>query len=116
MASAMKNQYSAEYNALTEMTESLSTSLPIDDLLPKMISKRVIEISEKAEIRRKGTDRDKVDIFLSKLTGQMASGENRRFYSFIQVMKESPKCQFLVERMEGWISHYKDGTPPPLPG
>ena len=98
------------------MTESLSNSLPIDDLLPKMISKRVIDLSEKAEIRSGTTDPDKIDIFLSKLTGPMASGENRRFYSFIQVMKDSPKCQFLVERMEGWISHYTNGTPPPLPG
>ena len=45
----------------------------------------------------------------------MASGENKRFYEFINVMKESPKCVWLVARMEGWISHYEKGTPQPTP-
>ena len=106
---------SAEYNALTEMTETLCTALPIDDLLTKMITKRVIDFNEKAEIRSGRTESEKVDIFISKLSREMASGENVRFYNFIKVMKESPKCNFLVTTMEGWISHYEKGTPPPTP-
>ena len=116
MASSEENsRNTAEYNALIEMTEDLYNALPIGDLLPKMISKRVIDFNEKAEIRSGSTDRDKVDIFISKLTGQMASGENERFYKFIEVMKESPKCNFLVKRMDRWIGHYKKGTPTPTP-
>ena len=101
------NQHSAEYNALIKMTEDLCNALPINDLLPKMISKRVINFHDKDEIRSERTDRGKVDLFISKLTGEIASGENGRFYNFIKVMKESPKCNFLVKRMEGWISHYQ---------
>ena len=116
MASSEENsRNTAEYNALIEITEDLYNALPIDDLLPKMISKRVIDFNEKAEIRSGSTDRDKVDIFISKLTGQMASGENERFYKFIEVMKESPKCNFLVKKMDRWIDHYKKGTPTPTP-
>ena len=100
-------QYSAEYNALIKMTEDLCNALPIDDLLPKMISKRVIDFQEKTDIRAERTDRKKVELFISKLTGEMITGENKRFYKFIEAMKESPKCDFLVKRMEGWISHYK---------
>ena len=111
-------QYTAEYNALIKMTEDLCNALPIDDLLPKMISKRVITFQDKAEIRAGRTDRDKVESFISKLTGEMVSEENERFYKFIDVMKGSPKCVFLVKRMERWISHYTarssndDGTSP----
>ena len=114
-------QYTAEYNALIEMTEDLCNALPIDDLLPKMIAKRVITFQDKAEIRAERTGRDKVELFISKLTGEMDSGENKRFYKFIDVMKESPKCDVLVKRMEKRISHYTaarsshaGGTSPPM--
>ena len=107
------SQNTAEYDAMIAMTEDLYNALPIDDLLPKMISKRVINFNDKAEIRSGRTDREKVEIFLSKLVGEMASGENKRFYDLINVMKESPKCVWLVTKMEGWISHYEKGTPPP---
>ena len=115
-------QYTAEYNALTEMTEDLCNALPIDDLLPKMIAKRVITFQDKAEIRAERTNRDKVELFISKLTGEMISGENKRFYKVInEVMKESPKCDFLVKRMKKWIGHYtaawsshEGGTSPPM--
>ena len=110
----MAQQQTAEYMALEAMTEDLYNALPISDLLPKMISKRVITFPEKADIRAGGTTREQVDVFLSKLTGEMLSKENKRFYAFIEVMKESPKCDFLVERMEKWINHYK-GTPPAIP-
>lgn len=107
-----ENQLSAEYNALIKMTDDLCSALSISDLLPKMITKRVINFEDKAEIRSEPTDHKKVDIFLSKLIGEVKVRENKRFYSFIEVMKESPKCDFLVTRMEGWINHYKGGTSP----
>ena len=106
-----EKQHTSEYNALIKMTEDLCNALPIGDLLPKMISKRVISFQDKDEIRSERTDRDKVQLFISKLIGEMASGENKRFYNFVRVMKESPKCDFLVKRMEGWISHYKGLQP-----
>ena len=99
-----------------EMTEDLCNALPINDLLPKMISKRVISFQDKDEIRSERTDRDKVQLFLSKLTGEMASGENERFYRFVNVMKESPKCNFLVKRMEGRISQQMSPSRSPTNG
>ena len=106
-------QYTAERNALTKMNEDLCKALPIGDLLPKMISKGVIDFPDKAEIREERTDRNKVELFISKLTGEMDCGENKRFYKFLEGMEESSKCDFLVERMWRWINYYK-GTPPPL--
>ena len=40
MASAERSE---EYNALIEMTGDLCNALPISDLIPKLISKRVID-------------------------------------------------------------------------
>ena len=100
-------QYTAEYNALIDMTEDLCNALPISDLLPKMIAKRVIDFSDKAEIRSESTERNKVQLFILKLSGEMKSEENGRFYKFIALMKESEKCSFLVKRMEERISHYR---------
>ena len=124
MAGSDRGKYcnSPEYNALITMTEDLCNALPISDhdLLPRMISNRVISFQEKIEIRGVPTDRGKVQLFISKLSEEMKLGENERFYKFLKTMKKSPKCSFLVERMERWISHYKqlqlsadgEATPP----
>ena len=118
-SSDYEEQHTPEYNALLEMTEDLCNALPINDLIPKMISKRVITFQDKENIRTGPTDREKVDIFISILTKELVSRENKRFYNFIKVMKESPKCDFLVERMErklGKISQSQlQGTPPVVP-
>lgn len=102
-------QRTAEYNALIAMTEDLCSALPISDhdLLPRMISNRVISLQEKTEIRNMPNDRDKVQLLISKLSEEMVSGDNERFYKFIKTMKKSPKCSFLVKRMERWIGHYR---------
>ena len=104
-----RDSTSAEYNALIAMTEDLCNGLPISDhdLLPRMIANRVISFQEKIEIRKIPTDRGKIQLLLSKLTEEMASGENKRFYKFLKTMKKSPKCSFLVDRMERWIIHYR---------
>ena len=103
---------SAEYNALVAMTEDLYNGLPISDhdLLPRMIANRVISFEEKIEMRKAPTDRGKIQLLLSLLTEEMVKGENERFYKFLKTMKKSPKCSFLVERMERWISHYKQSS------
>ena len=103
---------SAEYNALVAMTEDLYNGLPISDhdLLPRMIANRVISFEEKIEMRKAPTDRGKIQLLLSLLTEEMVKGEDERFYKFLKTMKKSPKCSFLVERMERWISHYKQSS------
>ena len=116
MATTKEKQYSAEYHALMKLTEDLCKALPIDDLLSKMISMQVINFQDKGDIRNERTNRDKVDLFISKLSKEVGSGENGRFYKFINVMKQSAKCDYLVKRMEAWISHYASGTPPPGSG
>jgi len=102
-------EHSVEYNALITMTEDLYNDLPISDydLLPRLISYRVISLQDKIDIRSVSNDRGKIQLLMSKLTGEMVSGNNERFYKFLTAMKKSAKCSFLVERMERWISYYR---------
>ena len=101
--------HSAEYSALIAMTEDLCNCLPISDhnLLPRMVANRVITLQEKIAIRNVPTDRGKVQLLISKLAEEIGTGENERFYKLLTTMKKSPECSFLVERMEGWISHFR---------
>ena len=94
----------AEYEALTSMNEDLCNALPINDLIPSLISKRVIDFNDKAEICSESNERRRVDMFISKLIGGMKAGNNEKFYKLMEVMKKSPKCAFLVNRMELLIS------------
>ena len=114
MAKPLEGGHSAEYSSLIAMTEDLCNSLPISDhdLLPRMVANRVITLEEKIAIRNVPTDRGKVQLLLLKLAEEMGKGENERFYKLLKTMKKSPECSFLVERMEGWISHYRQAQLP----
>lgn len=103
------SEHSVECNTLIAMTDDLCNALPISDydLLPSLISNRVISFQDEAELRSIRSDRGKVQLLISKLTGEMASGDNERFYKFLTAMEKFSKCSFLVERMKRWINHYR---------
>ena len=104
----MDTRYTAEYEALTTLNEDLCNALPINDLFPSLISKRVIDFNDKAEICSETNERRRrVDMLISKLIGGMKAGNNEKFYKFIEVMKKSPKCSFLVDRMELLICQHQ---------
>jgi len=89
-----------EYEALTTLSEDLCNALPINDLFPSLISKRVIDFNDKAEICSDSIERRRVELFISKLK----SGDSEKFYKFMEVMKKSPKCVDLLNRMEQFIT------------
>ena len=103
----MDTGYTVEYEALTTLNEDLCNALPINDLFPSLISNRVIDFNDKAEICSESNERRRVDMLISKLIGGMKAGNNEKFYKFIEVMKKSPKCTFLVNRMELLISQHQ---------
>jgi len=97
----------AECEALIALNEDLCNALPINDLFPSLISKRVIDFNDKAEICSESNERRRVDRFISKLTGEMKAGNNEMFYKFMEVMKKSPKCTSLVSKMQLLISQHQ---------
>ena len=99
----------AEYDALTTLSEDLCTTLPINDLFPSLISKRVIDFNDEAEIYSESIERRRVELFISKLISRIKTGDSVKFYKFMEVMKESPKCVNLLNRMEQLINQHRDG-------
>ena len=98
----------AEYEALITLSEDLCNVLTINDLFPSLISERVIDFNGKAEICSESIEQRRVELFIAKLIGRMKIGDNQKFYKFMEVMKKSRECDFLVERMEQSISQYTD--------
>ena len=100
-----------EYNVLEKMNRDLCNALPIDDLFPSMISNHVIDFNDKAEICVERTERRRVQYFLEHYLSRGLDCEfpdTSRFYRFLAVMKRSPKCNFLVGRINDWMERYKE--------
>jgi len=106
-----------EYNVLLKMTNDLCNALPIDDLFPSMISNHVIDFTDKTNICVEKTERLRVRKFLSdhliKDLDYSDVWDTSRFYRFLTVMKRSPKCNFLVKRINHWMEQYKDYSAKP---
>lgn len=105
-----------EYNVLEKMNDDLCKALPIDDLFPSMISNHVIDFRDKAEICAERTERRRVQYFLVHYLSKgldCEDADTSRFYRFLAVMKRSPKCNFLVWRINEWMERYKEYSAKP---
>ena len=105
-----------EYNVLEKMNRDLYNALPIDDLFPSMISNHVIDFNDKAEICAERTERRRVQYFLDRYLSkglELEVPDTSRFYRFLAVMKQSPKCNFLVGRINDWMERYKEYSAKP---
>ena len=101
-----------EYNALIDMYDSLCKALPIRDLFPKLITRRVIDPLEKAELCVEcRSDKKITEKFISEyLFPPLMVGDTERFNSFMAVMEWSRKCDFLVKMMKKRIRHHRKGS------
>ena len=104
--------HSAKYNALRRMNSDFCNAFPINDLFPSMISQRAIDFNEKDDIcGEKRTERGRVEMYLSKLSGELDSWHDARFDRFVAVMRKSHKCAFLLKRLQDWINYYTPLSP-----
>jgi len=102
------NQRCPEYDALVDMTDELCRALPINDMLSSLTSLRVLEHSDADELRTYRTSREKVERFIERhMCPNLVIGDTRRFLDFITAMRQSSKCDFLVERLEERIRHHR---------
>ena len=109
-------KHCVEYNVLVKMNEDLCNALPIDGLFPSMISNHVIDFQDKTDISAERTERRRVQYFLGKYLIKGLNCEEpdtSRFYRFLKVMERSPKCNFLVKRINHWLEVYKDVSAKP---
>ena len=101
-----------ECQALIDMTDELCTALPINDLFPPLISLRVLGYNDPDELRGNGrTEREIRQRFIEKhLYPYLKLGDTSRLFDFIKVMKQSGKCNLLVERLEERIRVRSQGA------
>ena len=112
------HQRCPEYSALVDMTEVFCKALPINELIPGLITSRVLDISDTEDLRNAGrTEADSVERFILKhLYPDLELGETSRFSKFIEVMKRSSKCELLVKRLEEHIRHHRQFPQESTPG
>lgn len=89
-----------ELLALEKCYNKLTMALPLDDIVPKLISQRVITISDKQQIMAHSTDSQKVEHFLDILSKQLSVGNTKEFDIFLKVLKQNMKGGFLAGELE----------------
>ena len=100
----------AELKALAACFDKLTWALPLNDLTPKLIAKRVMSISVKQEIAAEPSDKKKVSYFLEKcIQKPLSVGDRKNFDLLLDIMRQNRKAAFLVEELE------KELAPPAPP-
>ena len=106
-----QSQHSPEYSALLDVHQDLCNALPINDLFPGLISRRVISVADKEKLCLGKIERESAELFLEKhLHPQLLAGDTKRFYDFIATMEESPKCSFAVKKIKDRITVHQSET------
>ena len=95
--------------ALVKFYKDLCNVLPVDDLLPVLVTQQVITIKNKDLIMTGKTNDERtqclLDHFISK---SLSVGDTTTFYKLLEAMKTSPKCSFLVERINQFLSNIEE--------
>ncbi|XP_065900985.1 uncharacterized protein [Dysidea avara] len=98
----------AELSALAACFDKLTWALPLNDITPKLIAKRVMTIPDKQEIATMSSDKQKVTYFLEKcIQKPLSCGDRKNFDHLMDIMRQNRKAAFLVEELE------KELAPPP---
>ena len=75
-------------DALTDNFDNLVAALPIRNLLPKFISRRIVMFRDQEKILAGETDEDKRARFLKHITDQLSSGNTDSFHKFLEILKK----------------------------
>ena len=105
----MAEQENKVYAIALNYYEQLLPVIPVNDVLVRLLPKRVINLDDKQLIKSEKTDRRQAELLLdSYILKRTQSGEEDVFYTLLEVMYESGKCDSLVKKI------YKDlGKSPP---
>jgi len=88
--------------------KELCEIVQINGLFPSLISLRVIDINDKDEICQGGTNIKMVGALLEKfIYPELTAGETTRFNFFLAALRRAGKYDFLVEKTETLITHYR---------
>ena len=82
--------------------EDLQNELPIDELLPQIVTKRIITIQDKILITESAkTINERAKFFLDHyISKPMSRGDDSAFYKLLQVLNSTSKCPVIVAKIK----------------
>ena len=95
-----------ELDALVTFYEKICKTLPIDEILPKLVTERVITIHDKSKIDATAkTEFERVQYLLHHyIAGPLLMGDPSFFNTLLDFMSTISKCGFLVTEIQQHLS------------
>jgi len=103
-----RSEDSPELRSLKRMCDDLCRALPINKLLPSLVTHSVIDFNEMSDIQAKSTEFEQTQLLLGKIHRDLSVGDTRRFDNFVHALKKDHSCSFLLSKLEGWIKKCKE--------
>lgn len=87
--------------ALSDNYDKLMAALPVVNLLPKFISRKIVTFRDQDKILAGETNEDKRNRFLQHITNQLSSGSTESFYKFLEILsKHGGPYSYLASDIE----------------
>ena len=95
-----------ELDVLSTFYEKICITLPVNELLPKLVAERVITVTEKAKISATGkTEFERSQYLLDYYIARPLSvGDSSFFNKLLDLMSTSSKCNFLINEIQCQLS------------
>ena len=95
--SQASTQELVELKVLHQFYDDLQLVLPIDKLLPQLVTKKIVTINDKILIAESGRNiNERAQFFLEHYIAQpLSAGDSASFYKLLQIMDASIKCIVL---------------------
>ena len=95
-----------ELDVLSTFYEKICITLPVNELLPKLVTERVITVTEKAKISATGkTEFERSQYLLDYYIARPLSvGDSSFFNKLLDIMSTSSKCNFLINEIQYQLS------------
>ena len=106
----MTAQENKAYEVALSYYDQLLPVIPVDEVLVKLIPKRIINLDDKQLIKAEKTSKKQAEYLLDNyILKRIQTGEDRILFILLEAMRESGKCDSLVKKI------YKDlGIDPPV--
>ena len=91
-----------EAKVLYHFYKDLQNGLPIDELLPQFVTKKIITINDKILVTESGRNiNERAQFFLDHYIAQpLSAGDPASFYKLLQIMDASVKCIVLSAKIK----------------
>ena len=91
--------------ALARFYKDLCNVLPVDDILPILVTKQIITIKNKDFIMTGKTSDERIQFLLDHfISKSLSAGDTYVFYKLLEAMVAFPKCSFLVEKINQFLT------------